>query len=103
MAKKVKIKGIIGKLFEDLSLFFWRALTVVVSVLTLFIIGKSVISIIGSQRHINRLERQQTEYLDRIAADSTLLEQLKCDEYLEKYARERYNMQRKNERVYIVE
>ena len=73
MAKKVKIGGVIGKLFEDASLLFWRALTIVVTVLTLFIIGKSVISIVKSKRHINRLERQKSDYLQKIAADSTML------------------------------
>ena len=103
MAKKVKIGGVIGKLFEDASLLFWRALTIVVTVLTLFIIGKSVISIVKSKRHINRLERQKSDYLQKIAADSTMLEQLKSDEFLEKFSLERYNMQRKDERIYIIE
>ena len=103
MAKKVKIGGVIGKLFEDASLLFWRALTIVVTILTLFIIGKSVISIVKSKRHINRLERQKSEYLQKIAADSTMLEQLKSDEFLEKFARERYNIHRKHERIYIIE
>lgn len=102
MAKRVKIGGVIGKLFEDVSLFFWRALTIVVSILTLFIIGGSVVSIIKSKRHINRLERQKREYLSKIAADSIMLEQLKSDEFLEKFARERYNMQREDERIYII-
>ena len=102
MAKRVKIGGVIGKLFEDVSLFFWRALTIVVSILTLFIIGGSVVSIIKSKRHINRLERQKREYLSKIAADSIMLEQLKSDEFLEKFARERYNMQRENEQVYKI-
>lgn len=103
MAKKVKVKGLMSRLFTDASLLFWRVLTFVVSILTLFIIGGSVISIIKSQRHINRLNREKNIYLERISADSTLVEQLKDDEYLEKYARERYNMQRKDERVYIIE
>ena len=103
MAKRVKIGGVIGKLFEDVSLFFWRALTIVVSILTLFIIGGSVVSIIKSKRHINRLERQKREYLSKIATDSIMLEQLKSDEFLEKFARERYNMQREDERIYIIE
>lgn len=103
MGKKVKIGGFIGKLFEDVSLFFWRTLTIVVSILTLFIIGKSVISITKSKRHINRLERQKSGYLQKIAVDSTMLEQLKSDEFLEKFARERYNMQRSDERIYIIE
>ena len=103
MGKKIKIGGFIGKLFEDVSLFFWRTLTIVVSIFTLFIIGKSVISITKSKRHINRLERHKSSYLQKIAADSTMLEQLKSDEFLEKFARERYNMQRKDEKIYIIE
>lgn len=103
MAKRVKLKGTIGKLFEDASLLFWRILTIVVSVLTLFIIGRSVISIIRSQHHINILEREQREYLNRIAEDSIMLQNLKNDDYLEQFARERYNMQRKGERIYIME
>lgn len=103
MAKKIKIKGAIGKLFEDASLLFWRILTIVVSILTLFIIGKSVVSIIKSQHHINQLERQRDSYLESIEADSIMLHNLKNDDYLEQFARERYNMQRKDERVYIIE
>ena len=35
--------------------------------------------------------------------DSTLLEELKYDDNLEQFARERYRMQRRGEKVYIVE
>ena len=103
MGKSGKIGGFFGKLFADVSLFFWRALTIVVSIITLFIIGRSVVSIIKSKHHINQLEKQKRVYLDRIAEDSIVLEQLKDDEYLEKFARERYNMQRKDERIYVIE
>ena len=38
----------------------------------------------------------------KIAEDSTMLENLRYDEYIEAYAREHYNLQRKNETVYIL-
>lgn len=100
MAKK---GNFFKNMFADASLLFWRILTIVVSLLTLFIIAQSAWSIIKSKRHIRQLERRKTELLNTISADSITIKQLKMDEYLEKYARERYNMQRKNERIYIIE
>ena len=103
MVKSGKKGGFFKNLFADASLLFWRIFTVVISLLTLFIIAQSAWSIIKSKRHLRQLEKQKSELLQTIAADSILIEQLKMDEYLEKYARERYKMQRKNERIYIIE
>ena len=47
-----------------------------------------------------RLEREF--YRARIEQDSTLLERLRYDDYLEEYARENYHMQRSDEHVYII-
>ena len=44
----------------------------------------------------------QSYYSEKIAQDSTLLERLKYDDYLEEYARENYHMQGRNEHVYII-
>ena len=41
-------------------------------------------------------------YRARIEQDSTLLERLRYDDYLEEYARENYHMQRSDEHVYII-
>lgn len=95
--------GFIRSLFADASLLFWRIFSGVVLTLTLFILGKSIFTAARSHIEILRLNRQKQEYLQQIAADSAIIEQLKYKEYLEKYAREKYNMQRKNERVYIIE
>lgn len=103
MAKKRgKIAGFISNLFTDASKLFWRILTIVVSVFTLFIIGSSVWSIILSKIEISRLEKEKAEYLQSIQQDSLLLEELKYNEHLEKFAREHYNMHRKDEKVYII-
>ena len=94
--------GILSRFVPDVSLLFWRIITIVISIITLFIIVQSAWSIILSKREINRLARLQKSYKEQIAADSTLLHRLQHDEYLEQYARERYNMQRTNEQVYKI-
>ncbi len=104
MAKKRgKIVKAVSNMFQDATTMFWRILTIVISVFTLFIIGRSAVSIVKSRVEIHRLERQKAKYLESIAADSTIIEQLKYNEYLERFAREKFNMQRKGERVYIIE
>ncbi|MBQ7310993.1 MAG: septum formation initiator family protein [Alistipes sp.] len=100
---KGKKWGFLGSLLSDASLLFWRIITIVISALTLFIIVQSAWSIIRSKREINRLNRLQEQYQRQIDADSALLNRLQYDEYLEQYARERYNMQRPNEQVYKLE
>ena len=94
--------GILSRFVPDVSLLFWRIITIVISIITLFIIVQSAWSIILSKREINRLTRLQKSYKEQIATDSTLLHRLQHDEYLEQYARERYNMQRTNEQVYKI-
>ena len=102
MAKGKKF-GFLSKLVPDASLLFWRIITIVISIITLFIIVQSAWSIILSKREINRLTRLQKSYKEQIAADSTLLHRLQHDEYLEQYAREKFHMQRADEYVYIIE
>lgn len=99
---KGKKGGFLGRMLSDASLLFWRTITIVISALTLFIIIQSAWRIIRSKREINRLTRLQEQYQRQIEADSTLLYRLQFDEYLEQYARERYNMQRENEQVYKI-
>lgn len=70
---------------------------------TLFFIGRNLVTSVKILRRINQLEREKKIYEKRIAEDSTLLDQLQYDEYLEQYAREHYHMQRKNEDVFIMQ
>ena len=64
-------------------------------------LGRSVVKIVRTQIDIHNLETERDGYLRSIAADSTVIEQLKHDEFLEQYARERYNMERKGETNYM--
>lgn len=82
---------------------FWIVLTAVIVVFSVYVIGRNALHAVKIKRQINRLEREREFYVGKIAQDSTLLEHLRYDDYLEEYAREHYHMQRRNEHVYILE
>ena len=75
---------------------FWIVATAVIVVFTVFVVGRNALHAVKIKRQINALTREQS------AQDSTLLERLKYDDYLEEYARENYHMQGRNEHVYII-
>ena len=71
---------------------FWVVITCIIVVFTIFIVGRNLLHAIEIRKDIAILEQE-----------STLLEELKYDDNLEQFARERYRMQRRGEKVYIVE
>lgn len=73
---------------------------VIVSIAILF--GSDVVRIVSLSRDIARLERRKAYYTETIRQDSTVLRNLDDDEFLERFARERYLMRRKGEQIYIV-
>lgn len=81
----------------------WFVVTAVIFVYTAVLTMRNLVTFIKTEHRIGKLEEQRDYFLYRIREDSTMLEQLKYDEYLEQYARERYHMQRANEYIYIVE
>ena len=81
---------------------FWITLTTVVFVFTVYIVGRNMINVIKIHRRIVAMEKEKRLYLQRIAEDSALIQRLQYDDYLEKYAREHYHMQRPDEHVYII-
>lgn len=82
---------------------FWIAVTAVIVVVTLFVVGRNALHAVKIKTQINSLMREEIYYRELIARDSALIEQLQYDDYLEEYARENYHMQRRNEHVYIIE
>lgn len=81
---------------------FWMAVTAVILLFTTLIVGRNLLHAIRTKRDIRALEREKRFYLEKIEQDSTLVERLRYDDYLEEYARERFRMQRPDEQVYIV-
>lgn len=81
---------------------FWIVATAAIVVFTVFVVGRNALHAVKIRRQINALTREETLYRKKISRDSTLIEQLRYDDYLEAYAREHYRMQRHEERVYLL-
>ena len=90
----------VGKFFKDRRL--WLISIVVFGLLIVVFDKNNLIEAWRLKQKINALEVQETYYRQKIAEDSTVLENLKNDRYLEQYARELYLMKRKQERIYLV-
>ncbi|MDE5707590.1 MAG: septum formation initiator family protein [Alistipes sp.] len=82
---------------------FWVIVTCIIVAFTVFVVGRNLLHAIRIRSDIRSLERERDRYRRRIAQDSALLEELRYDDRLERFARERYRMQRRGETVYIVE
>ena len=81
---------------------FWIVATAAIVVFTVFMVGRNALHAVKIKRQINVLTRERTYYSEKIEQDSTLLERLRYDDFLEEYARENYHMQRRDEHVYII-
>ena len=88
---------------RSLSKYLWLGLTAVIFIYMAVVIVRNLIVIVRVNSRISNLEEQYDLYRSRVDQDSTLLEQLKYDEYLEQFAREKFHMQRADEHIYIVE
>ncbi|MCC8089276.1 MAG: septum formation initiator family protein [Rikenellaceae bacterium] len=75
---------------------------IVFVVLVTFLDKNSLINNWQVRGKIRDLEQQKKFYMEKIAEDSLMLENLKDNKFLEKYARENFYMKRKNETIYIV-
>lgn len=83
--------------------YAWRIVIVAIILLGIILISRPLYSIIKTSIEIKALNREKAIYKSSIRRDSVLIENLKNDEYLEQYAREKYLMQGKEEQVFIVE
>ncbi|MEG1701043.1 MAG: septum formation initiator family protein [Alistipes sp.] len=81
---------------------FWMVATVAFLIFTLFLMGRNLLHAMKIKRQVDALSREMAYYRGRIAQDSTLLEHLRYDDYLEEFARETFKMQRRDEWVYIL-
>ena len=54
-------------------------------------------------KEIKKLETQKDQLQQEIDKDKALIEKLKDPEQLEKFARERYNMKKEDEEIFIIE
>tara|TARA_E500000178_G_C16448839_1_gene499224 strand:- start:148 stop:459 length:312 start_codon:yes stop_codon:yes gene_type:complete len=68
-----------------------------------FLDTNSLMIYLNLERKLSELERQKAALERDIANDKKTLLQLNDSIELERYAREKYNMKRKNEDVYLIE
>lgn len=81
----------------------WTIVTVAIVIFMLVVIGRNLAHAIFIRYEIAVLEGEKGRYQELITADSALIESLKYDKELERYARENYFMQRAKEEIFIVE
>ncbi len=98
-----KVGKSIGNTINRGKEYAWRITIALIVVLGLILIGRPLYSIIITSIEIKELNREKTRYQAEIRRDSTIIESLKNDELLERFAREKYLMQGKNEEIFIVE
>ncbi len=82
---------------------FWIFATVVILILVGYVVGRNALHAMKIKADIRRLMRQKEQYMEQIARDSTIIEQLRYDDGLEEYARENFRMRRRGDKVYIME
>lgn len=81
----------------------WIITIVVFILLIVFFDRNNFIDRAETKKEINTLREQRDYYLMRIRDDSTTIEKLKDDDYLEQYAREHFLMRMDGEVVYVME
>lgn len=89
-----------GKIIKDRRL--WLITIIVFVVLLTFFDRNNLLERAKLKDDITELETQKAYYLERIAEDSTVIERLKDDDFLEKYAREHYLMKRDSDVVFLI-
>ena len=91
---------ILGKFFKERRL---GLITIAVFILVITVFDKNnLIEAWRLKQKINELEAQKDYYQNKITEDSTILENLKDDRFLEQYAREHYLMKREDETIYLL-
>lgn len=68
-----------------------------------FIAPNNLIESARIRSRISKMQKEQAFYREQARSDSTFLESLKDDEFLEKYARENFFLKRRGEEIYLLE
>ncbi len=107
--KKIKMR-FLYKLYLRTEKFFEKHRKYIFAGVLFFIVCQAVyfivpalIPLIKTKMEISALEKEKAYYIESIRRDSIHIEQLKNDDFLEQYAREKYFMQGKDEQIFIVE
>ncbi len=93
--------SVVNKLLKGHRL--WIISTIIFLLLVLVVDEKNSIKEVQKvNQQLKKLEEQREDYQQKITQDSTTLENLKDNSFLERYAREHYLMKRQGEVIYII-
>lgn len=82
----------------------WIALSVAIAIFTIIVSVRTIDDIIETKRRHADVEAKVQELQDKITRDSTFIEDLQhSPEFLEKFAREQFLLQRRGEDVFVIE
>ena len=77
--------------------------TVIFVVWLFFFDSNNILSNLKTRDKLNELKKQKRFYLDEIEKDSTMIQKLLYDtSEIEKFAREKFQMKKKNEDVFLI-
>lgn len=101
---KAKLKNLVEK-YPFLKIFGSRYILIFIAfvVWMLFFDTYSYLEHQTINKELNELEENKRFYEDEIRRDQSRIKVLQNDDYVEKYAREKYYMKKDSEDIYIIE
>ena len=92
------------KIKDRLVKYFWLSLTMVIAVFTIVVSVRTVGDLMRTAERREAIEPKLVELQEKITRDSSFIQNLQhSPEFLEKFAREHFLMQREGDIVYILE
>ena len=84
--------------------YFWVSLTLVIAIFTIVVSVRTAQDLMRTSERQQAIEPKLVELQEKITRDSSFVENLQhSPEFLEKFAREHFLMQREGDVVYILE
>lgn len=80
----------------------WIVVTALFVVVVFLLAEVPVGEVRAIRQRVDALSAERDEYSRQIESDSTFLENLKQDDFLERYAREKFYMKREGEEIYVI-
>ena len=81
----------------------WVIVTIAFLLIITVFSKNTVIEAMAIRRRIKAMQKEQEYYREKAREDSTFLENLKQDWFLEKYARETFYMNGRIEEIYLID
>ncbi|MBR5132736.1 MAG: septum formation initiator family protein [Alistipes sp.] len=92
------------KIKDRLVKYFWVSLTLVIAIFTIVVSVRTAQDLMRTSERQQAIEPKLVELQEKITRDSSFVENLQhSPEFLEKFAREHFLMQREGDVVYILE